>query len=170
MVNDVNFEQISGSLGSLLLLWAAIEREARKEVARLNDGILPRSAFGISSVLSAWEAAVVQQHLEQAFRALLASTLRSQLQEPLNIRNGLCHGLLGASAEHHGKPAALMWEINEERRHITWDELQASFGWLSKVPDALSMICNSSAERPGNRMTDNPENRKWWLTEYGISL
>lgn len=170
MANDATSAQISGSLGSLLLLWAAIEREARQEVAHVNDGILPRSAFGISAVLNAWEVAVVQQHPEQAFRALLASTLRSQLQEPLNIRNGLCHGLLGASAEHHGKPAALMWEINEVRRNITWEELQASFRWLSKVPDALSMICNSSAEGPRNRMTDNPENRKWWLTEYGVSL
>ena len=58
MANDVTFEQISGSLGSLLLLWAAIERQARQEVARVNDGILPRSAFGISAVLTAWEAVV----------------------------------------------------------------------------------------------------------------
>ncbi len=170
MANDVTFEQISGSLGSLLLLWAAIERQARQEVARVNDGILPRSAFGISAVLNAWETAVVRQHPGQPFRALLASTLRSQLQEPLNIRNGLCHGLLGASAEHHGKPASLMWEINEVRSNITWEELQASFSWLSKVPDALSMISKSSAERQGNRMTDNPENREWWRAEHGIAV
>lgn len=170
MANDVTFEQISGSLGSLLLLWAAIERQARQEVARVNDGILPRSAFGISAVLNAWEATVVQQHADQAFRSLLASKLRAQLQDSLNIRNGLCHGLLSASAAHQGKPAALMWELNGVERHITWEELQASFSWLSKVPDALSMISKSSAERQGNRMTDSLENRDWWLAEYGISL
>lgn len=170
MANDVTFEQISGSLGSLLLLWAAIEREARQEVARLNDGILPRSAFGISAVLNAWEATVVQQHADQAFRSLLASKLRAQLQEPLNIRNGLCHGLLGIFSDLHGKPAALTWEMNEVRSHITWEELQASFSWLSKVPDALSMISKSSAEKPGNRMKDSLENRDWWLAEYGIAV
>ena len=59
MVNNVSFEQIRGSLGSLLLLWSAIERAARKEVARAHDGQLPKSAHGIAAVLNAWEAAVV---------------------------------------------------------------------------------------------------------------
>ena len=39
---------------------------------------------------------MVQQHPDQAFRSLLAAKLRAQLQEPLNIRNGLCHGLLSS--------------------------------------------------------------------------
>jgi hypothetical protein len=170
MSNDVTFAQISGSLGSLLLLWAAIEKAARQEVARVNDGSLPRSAHGLSAALNAWEATVVDRCPEEAFRSRLASKLRAQLQELLKIRNGLCHGLLGASAAHQGKPAALMWELNGEEHHITWEELQASFGWLSKVPHALSMISKSSAERPGNRMTDTPANRDWWRAEYGITV
>jgi hypothetical protein len=47
---DVSYERISGSLGSLLLLWAAIERSAREEVVRVH-GQFPRSAHGIAAVL-----------------------------------------------------------------------------------------------------------------------
>lgn len=98
MVNDVSFEQIRGSLGSLLLQWSAIERAAREEVARAHDGQLPKSAHGIAAVLNAWEAAVVARQDASPLRILLATTLRAQLQDPLDIRNGVCHGLVGLSA------------------------------------------------------------------------
>ncbi len=47
MKENVSFEQIRGSLGSLLLLWSRIERAAREEVASAHDGQLPKSAYGI---------------------------------------------------------------------------------------------------------------------------
>lgn len=149
MTKDVTFEQISGSLGSLLLLWAKIERLARDEVAQIHGGCLPKSAYGIAAVLNAWEAAVVAARPEVPLRALLAATLRAQLQEPLNVRNGICHGLVGISSTHGGRPATLIWEINDVKRGITWEELQATFAWLSKVPFAISTISNSRAEQVG---------------------
>lgn len=170
MTNDVTYEQISASLGSLLLLWAAIERTARDEVARIHGGCLPKSAYGIAAVLNAWEAAVIAPRPEAPLRALLASTLRAELLEPLSIRNGVCHGLVGISSAQHEQPAALMVEINKRKRSITWQELQATFSWLSKVPFAMSMISDTTTERAGSRMTDNAENREWWLTEFGLDL
>lgn len=170
MTKDVTYEQISGSLGSLLLLWAAIERQARKEVARVHGGCLPKSAHGIAAVLNVWENAVVAEVSAGSLRALLASTLRAQLQEPLNVRNGLCHGLVGVSSAYDGKPATLIWEINDIKCSITWEELQATFSWLSKIPFAISMISNSSAEKLGSRTIDSPENRQWWHAEYGINF
>lgn len=170
MTKEVTYEQVSGSLGSLLQLWAAIERQARKEVTDLNKGSLPKSAYGIAAVLNAWETALVARVSAGSLRPLLASRLRVQLQELLNVRNGLCHGLVGLSSAYHGKPAALTWEINDVKCSITWDELQANFSWLSKVPRAISMISNASSEKLGNRMIDNLENREWWLSEYGIAV
>jgi hypothetical protein len=170
MTTDVTYEQVSGSLGSILLLWAAIERQARKEVAGLQNGCLPKSAHGIAAVLNAWETAVVAAASIGSLHALLASTLRAQLQEPLSVRNGVCHGLNGVSSAYDGKPAALMWEIDGVKRSIAWDELQAAFSWLSKVPLAISMISNSPTEKLGSRIIDSAENREWWLAEYGIRL
>lgn len=170
MTLDVTYEKISSSLGSLLMLWAAIERVARDEAARLHGGSLPKSAHGIAASLNTWEAAVISVRPELQLRAMLAVALRAELQVSLNIRNGLCHGLVGITSAFDGRPAALTWQINDATCSITWEELQCMFTWLSKIPFAISMIGNSSAEQAGSRMVDNSENRKWWMDEFGLGL
>jgi hypothetical protein len=169
-LTGVSYEQIQGSLGSLSLLWSAIERAAREEVARAHDGQLPKSAHGIAAALKAWEVTVAGGQDASPFSALLASTLRAQLHDPLDIRNGVSHGLVGLSSSQVNRPATLTWELNEERRSITWDELQATFSWLSKVPSAIRIISNSHPGKLGSRMTDNHGNREWWKTENGLDL
>jgi hypothetical protein len=32
------------------------------------------------------------------------------------------------------------------------------------------MITNTTTGQGGDRMVDNPENRMWWLDEYGLGL
>ena len=44
------------------------------------------------------------------------------------------------------------------------------FSWLSKVPNAISIISNTESEVLGNRISDNAENREWWTAEFGIAL
>lgn len=170
MVQDISLDQVAGSLGSILLLWSAIEQAARHEVVKANQGPLLKSAHGVSAALNAWEAAVVDGKDPSHFRLLLTTTLRAQLQAPLDIRNGVCHGLVGLSAAHVGRPARLTWELNGKRRSITWDELQVTFSWLSKIPSAIGIISNSPSQMLGSRMTDNEENREWWKAEYGLNL
>ncbi len=167
---DVSFEQIRGAIGSLLLVWSRVERAAGDEVARAHKGQLPKSAHGIARVLEAWEATVVAGREASPFRSLLASTLRVQLKEPLDFRNGVCHGLVELSASRGDQPATLTCELNNTKRSLTWDELQSLFSWLSKLPYAITMISNSPLERLGGRMTDTRENREWWRVEFGIEL
>ena len=170
MKKSVSFDQIRGSFSSMLLLWSAVERAAREEVARAHDGQIPKSAHGIAAVLRSWEASIEGAERASPFRILLASTLRTQLQGPLDIRNGVCHGLAGLSAASNNRPATLTWELNDKEHSITWEELQELFSWLSKVPFAIAMISSSTTEEPGSRMIDNVENREWWREEYGLDL
>ena len=170
MNQNVSYDQIKGAVGSLLLLWSAIERAARDEVVRTNGGTLPKAAHGVGAALKAWEASISARRSQESFRALLASALCSQLRPSLDIRNGVCHGLVGVSAAHSGQQAALSWEINGGKHEITWDELQAMFRWLSKVPAAISIISVSSSQKAGSRLVDTLENHKWWLNEYGLDL
>lgn len=168
-MQNVNFDKISASLGSLLLLWASIERAARDEVIAVY-GHLPKSSHGIAATLRTWEATVVERQPATSLCPSLATTLRADLQGPLDIRNGLCHGLDGISAAQGDAPATLRWEMNGRKHSISWEELQASFGWLSKVRSAFSIISSPSLERLGSRGIDNEENRQWWLAEYGLDL
>ncbi len=170
VAKDVSHEQASASLGSLLLLWAGIERAARDEVARIHGGCLPKSAHGIARVLDAWHDSVTGDRQAGSLRGVLAAALLDRLKEERRIRNGICHGLLGISGEQGGRSATLSWEINGARSSIPWEQLQAGLRWLSRVPSAMSTISRSSVEEPGSRMIDTSENREWWRAEYGLVL
>lgn len=168
---SVTYETISGSVGSVLLVWSRIERSARDEVMRAH-GCVPKSVHGAAAVLKLWESTVIADQPATSLCPLLAKALRAQLRGPLDIRNGICHGLIGISAacEIRNETAALQWEIDGEKHLIYWDELQASLGWLCKIPSAISIISNVPMIGVGSRFIDNAENREWWLTEYGLSL
>lgn len=72
---DVSYERIGGSLGSLLLLWTAIERSAREEVVRVHK-CLPKSAHGIAAVLKCWESTVKDAQDLTTLGSLVAEALR----------------------------------------------------------------------------------------------
>jgi hypothetical protein len=164
-----SYDKINASPGSLLRVWGAVERAARDEVVRVH-GSLPKGAHGIAAVLRTWERDVIAAHPPVSLCPVLATTLRSQLQRPLDIRNGVCHGLIGISADTDRYRAALHWEINGKKQSMDWEDLQAMISWLSKLPRAFWIISNSSLGRLGSRATNNAENREWWLAEFALDL
>jgi hypothetical protein len=166
---DVTFNQMSGAIGSLLLIWSGIEKAARDEVIRFY-GFLPPKAHGIKAVLRTWESTVNEAQPAETLCSLLAATLRSQLEEPLDVRNGICHGLIGISAAVDDLPAQLRWEMNDQKHSVSWDDLQTSLRWLSKIRFAFSMISNPAVGRIDCRVVNTIENREWWRAEWGLLL
>lgn len=166
---DISYERISGALGSLLLVWASVEKAVRHEVVRAH-GLVPPKARGIAAALRTWEGAVIESQPANSLGPLLATTLRHQLQKPLDVRNGLCHGLVGISAATEQQQATLRWEINDESHGISWDDLQAQLGWLSRLPRAVSVISTPSLARAGNRAIKTAENRAWWRSEFSLNV
>lgn len=162
---DVSFGQVCASLGSLLYLWCAVERTLRDNVASLYGGELPRSAHSISSILKVWENAMRERQDSLPLCGLLVSSLCAQLRQLLNIRNGVCHGLRGISGSDANQSGSVTWELNGEEHSVSWEELQTSFAWLSKVPFAVEIISRSRPEM----MIDTPGTRAWWESEYGLS-
>jgi hypothetical protein len=113
---------------------------------------------------------VIHSQPANSLGPLLATALRSQLQMPLDVRNGLCHGLVGISAANENMQAMLRWEMNDEKHAISWDDLQKQLRWLSRLPHAVSVISNPSLERPGNRAISTAENRAWWRSEFSLDV
>lgn len=151
------------------MVWAKIEQSARDEVVRAH-GCLPKSAHGIAALLRKWESTVIEKQPATSLYPLLAKTLRVSLNHQLEMRNGVCHGLIGISAMREGVNGELHWEINNERHSISWEDLQTSLSWLFKIHHAISVISNASIERFGDRGIDDLENRKWWQAEFGLNL
>lgn len=167
---EVTYDKMSAALGSLLLLWARIEKSVRQEVERRNDGCLPKSAYRVSGAFEAWREAMLADRTRGPLIGRLACKLYQRLQAPLAVRNGLCHGLRGVSSSGDGRVPALTWELNGVCRSASYQELQRSFEWLSKVPSAIAAISSMSADDRGTRVTDTPENRDWWRFEYGLVI
>lgn len=166
---DVTYEKLKGSLGSLLLVWAGVEKSLRDEVIRAH-GSLPPKAYGIAALLRTWESTIIETQPATSLCPPLATVLRSQMQRPLNVRNGLCHGLVGIISATEQMPAALCWEMNGEKHSICWDELQEQLGCLSRLPRAISIISNPSLLHVVSRTTDTTENRTWWGTEFSLDV
>lgn len=165
---EVTYEKMSATLGSLLLLWARIEKAFRDEVELRNAGRLPKSAHRVSGVFDAWKEAMLADQARGPLTGRLALALYKQLQAPLAVRNGLCHGLRGISSAGNGRVPALTWELNGETHSVSYQALQHSFQWLSKVPSAVAAISSMNADDLGTRVTDTAENRDWWRVEYGL--
>jgi len=152
-----------------LLVWASVEKAVRHEVVRAH-GQLPPRARGIAAALQTWESAVIASQPANSLGPQLVKSLRRQLQKPLDVRNGLCHGLVGISAATKNMQATLRWEINDEMHAISWDDLHEQLGWLSRLPRAFLVISNPLLERPGNRVTNTAENRAWWRSEFSFDV
>ncbi|MEP9403271.1 hypothetical protein [Sphingomonas sp. VNH70] len=170
-MSEATYDRMAASLGSLLLLWARIERAAQQEVVRRGRSKVPPTSFhGVAKALQAWRATVSDLPDAASLSTRLADALCDRLQRPRNIRNGLCHGLIGIVSAHDGRPGRLLWEMNGVEKSVTWEELQEMFGWLAKVPQALGMISADPRRSPFDRRIDSPENREWWRTEFALAL
>jgi hypothetical protein len=132
----VSVDDMRACLGSLLFLWADIERELREQVAR-QRGTVPSPAHGIAVCLRSWRSSIPDTNNIGQFRGELADSLIQQLQHALTIRNGLCHGLTGYSSGSE-RSAQLLWRLNGHEGRVSYKELQDSFKWLARIPRAFS--------------------------------
>jgi len=127
-------------LGSLLFLWADIEREMRDQVVR-HCGMVPRPSHGIAACLRSWRSSLPHTNDIRQFRGRLADSLIQQLHPALKMRNGLCHGLTGYSSGSE-RSAHLLWRLNGEDGRVSYEELQTLFSWLARIPQAFSLVAS----------------------------
>ena len=164
----VSVNDLRACLGSLLFLWANIERELREQVAR-QCGTVSRPAHGIGACLRSWRSSIPDGGGTGQFRAELADCLIQQLQHPIKMRNGLCHGLTGYSSGSEIS-AELSWQLKEQEERVSYKELQDLFSWLARLPRALSVLSRPPVAGKFDRCVDTAEDRQWWQTEFALSV
>lgn len=164
----VSVRDMQACLGSLLFLWADIEREMRDQVVR-HCGMVPRPSHGIAACLRSWRSSLPHTNDIRQFRGRLADSLIQQLHPALKMRNGLCHGLTGYSSGSE-RSAHLLWRLNGEDGRVSYEELQTLFRWLARIPQAFSVLSMPSVIGKFDRCVDTAENRQWWQAEFGLSF
>lgn len=110
--------------------------------------------------LRSWRSCLPHTNDIQQFRGRLADSLIQQLHPALKMRNGLCHGLTGYLSGSQ-RSAQLLWRLNGEDGRVSYEELQTSFNWLTRIPRVLSVLSMPSVVRKFDRCIDTAENRQW---------
>ena len=83
------------------------------------------------------------------------------LKEALLIRNCVCHGLIGISAQLHlNKPEAhLIVQLGDERHLLTWSQLDEMFTWMSKINGLIDALTYAAMDKDDKRA--NARLRGW---------
>ena len=169
LTETVTYERICGTVASLLFLFARIENETRDIIALARGADSLAGLHGARGTLRVWWDLLRADREARPYEALLADQLWAQIQEPLEVRNGICHGLMGAFSSRGDEPATLTWRMYGGTNSKTYDELQAMFAWLSKIPQAMSMISHAVGARDVAELRSLPD-RDFWTKEFGIEF
>lgn len=153
----VTFGQMKGTIGSLVWLWSQIERELTAAIKAMNSGTVPRNAHGASKSIAVWSEFVLHRTEGRILQIHACHSLVELLAEALAVRNLVCHVLIGISAQVHptGREAHLTVELGEDRRILTWSELQEMFAWMSQTTRLIRELTTAAMENDaawGNAM------------------
>lgn len=144
----VTFEQIKGTIGTMVWLWSDIERELRRSLHNLNKGKASKKAHGISRSLNIWSEHILSSAHASNELKKLTYRITEYLEEALVVRNLMCHGLLAAYAKFHSceRDAYLHVELGDNHRDLTWTELQNMISWMSRVNYVVRDITYAATE------------------------
>jgi len=145
----VTFDQIKGTVGSLLLLWSRVEKALTASIRTLHAGEVPKTAHGIGKSLNVWSTRVMRGHGGRQLQKQICKQLVKHLKEALEIRNFVAHGLIGiaASFDRPGEADAhLTAELNGEHRVFTRQELEEMFAWMSRAPELIACLADAAMD------------------------
>lgn len=132
---EVSFEQMKGTVGSLLFLWSQIERELTESIHDLTVECKQKHPHGIARSLDFWFNEIHQKADRLTLATDLCDDLAPLLKEALDVRNSVCHGLIGIAADLSSshEEACITVEMGEHTRELKWAELQTMFEWMSQA-------------------------------------
>jgi hypothetical protein len=145
----VTLNRMKGAVGSLLFLRSGIEWSLCLAIPTELFRDAPKPVRGISRSLDVWSEQVGQAGAGRPLHKELCQRLVGHLRQALAVRNLVCHGLIGSSAEvpRRSQEAHLLVELGEDRRVIAWDELQTMFRWMSRSGWLIGSLTQAAMEK-----------------------
>lgn len=149
----VTFDQMKGTIGSLVFLWSGIEQTLSESIETLLAGGKSKSAHGISRSLDAWSYAINKEDNSRVLQVELSERLVKLLKKALVIRKLVCHGLVGISAQRHtdDTEAHLKVRLGDHARVLTWQQLDEMFRWMSRSRCLIHDLTDAAMENDDQR-------------------
>jgi hypothetical protein len=153
----IDFYRIQASVGSMLSLWASVERSLEDNIQKLAAADSQKKPHETSQKVEIWKNLATSQLPNDGVHQALCNKLASSLRQSLTIRNMICHGLRGAMAGTRST-ATLATRLEGIERKFTWNELQSMFSFLARAPRAIDLL-SSAKERAGR--AGMPTHNEW---------
>ncbi|SMY08417.1 hypothetical protein [Flavimaricola marinus] len=165
----ITIDQMKGTIGSLVYLWSEIEREIEISLERLSGEETQKPVHGISRSLEAWSQTVKPKDNLRPLQAELSDRLVALLRESLVIRNLVCHGLIGISAQFHAcEPEAhLKVKLGDDALDLTWQQLQEMFDWMSRAGFLIIGLTNAALEVDAARAEEGLQGERYFPGPHG---
>ena len=142
----ISFEKISGTIGSMLFLWCGIEKALGAALLAQHRGQMPKGHHGIRSRILIWSGQILAGDDQRPLQSHVGCAVVAHLEHSLDLRNLICHGLIGVSASHTptDPEAHLTVERARVQRKIYWGELQPMFAWMSRTPWVIEDLTDAA--------------------------
>ncbi|MGR3794153.1 hypothetical protein [Vannielia sp. SX4] len=145
--DPVTVDQLKGRVGSILLLWSRIERAVDADIEALG-GATRRPGEGFAQRLAAWERLLDEADAGRRYETDFRAQVLARIRAVQDIRNRLCHGLLGVTADpsgHYGD-AGLRTELNGEVRAYGRDALDRCLTVMAHLDRAIGAVSSVARE------------------------
>lgn len=139
----ISYSQISGTIGSMIWLWAEIERALAKAI----EGTGGKVPMGIASKIEFWAASVRTDDPDRTLQNDICNRFVAHLARSLRLRNAICHGLTGITAQRGTEPAFLTVQLHgSEAERLEWQMLQEMFAWMSRSDGTIADLTRAARE------------------------
>ncbi len=139
----ISYDRISGTIGSMVWLWAEIERSLKGSILTMGGEV----SFGISSNLRVWSGLMQSNDPACALQNQIVERVAAHLTDALRIRNAICHGLTGISAQREDVAACLWVQLGDgPEERLEWDRLKALFDWMSRCEGVIANLTGAARE------------------------
>lgn len=136
------------AVGSLLFVWAQLERALRREVAVLDPEAQPR---GIAQLIAAWSAGHAKRLNGRPSDLDFVNELAATMVFALDIRNRLAHGICGWSVDEAGW---IETELNGTVTRTTLADLHAVMDRINTLSSHLPRVTSFSIQPARCRHSD----------------
>lgn len=147
-INPVSFLDMKASIGSIVLLWSAIERELTKRIEQLDDGKGLKTAYTLAQKIARWKILQSKISTDRPEHRDLLEEVTSRLATALELRNRITHGLVSISADpfgDHGN-ANLGTDLNGEIRKHTHSDLEHMMRVMWHLVSAIEGLSNAAKQ------------------------